>query len=182
MYNIPNGTIRWLISTSIKMYNIPNGTIRWLISTSIKMYNIPNGTIRWRISTSIKIVLEHFSPALIISQILNMNSTNFATLKIQVRVTMRNIRNGTIRWLVSTSIKVVFEYFSYALIVFQILNNMLFRNVVTLKIQINIIVFNSRNGAIRWQIPDSVSNGNSNVCSISHHLRDIGKILKFNKF
>ena len=29
------------------------------------------------------------------------------------------------------------------------------------------------NGAIRWQIPDVISDGNSNVYSISHHLRDI---------
>ena len=30
-----------------------------------------------------------------------------------------------------------------------------------------------RNGAIRWPIPDFLSDGNINVFSISHHLRDI---------
>ena len=34
-------------------------------------------------------------------------------------------------------------------------------------------MYNIRSGAIRWQIPDFLSDGNSNVCSSSHHLRDI---------
>ena len=32
---------------------------------------------------------------------------------------------------------------------------------------------NIRNDNIRWQIPVFLSDGNSKVCSISHHLRDI---------
>ena len=43
---------------------------------------------------------------------------------------------------------------------------------------------NIRNGAIRWQIPDFLSDSNSNFCSISHHLQDIrknNKIIKCKK-
>ena len=29
------------------------------------------------------------------------------------------------------------------------------------------------NDAIRWQMPDFLSDGNSNVCSLSHRLQDI---------
>ena len=33
------------------------------------------------------------------------------------------------------------------------------------------MLYNIRSGAIRWQIPDFLSDDNSNVCSIYHHLQ-----------
>ena len=42
-------------------------------------------------------------------------------------------------------------------------------------------MYNIRNGAIRWQMHDFLFDGNSNVCSISHHLRDIRKSNKMSK-
>ena len=44
------------------------------------------------------------------------------------------------------------------------------------------MMYNIRGSAIRWQIHDFLSDGNSNVCSISRLLRDIGKINKMQKF
>ena len=41
-----------------------------------------------------------------------------------------------------------------------------------LKIQVKVMVYNIRNSAIRWQIHDFIVDGTSNVCSISHHLRN----------
>ena len=38
------------------------------------------------------------------------------------------------------------------------------------------------NGTIRWQIPDILSDGSSNVYSISHHLRDIRQHNKMSTF
>ena len=35
-----------------------------------------------------------------------------------------------------------------------------------------------RSGDMRWQMPDILSDGNSNVYSISHRLRDIHKLRK----
>ena len=40
------------------------------------------------------------------------------------------------------------------------------------------MTYNFSSGAIRWQMPYSISHGNSNVCSISHRLRDIRKSRK----
>ena len=50
---------------------------------------------------------------------------------------------------------------------------MISRNCVTLKIFVNVTMYNIRTGAIRWRIPDFIYDGYSNVCSISHHLWDI---------
>ena len=36
-------------------------------------------------------------------------------------------------------------------------------------------MYNIHNGAIRWQIPDFLFYDTSNVCSISHHFRNICK-------
>ena len=38
-----------------------------------------------------------------------------------------------------------------------------------------VILYNIRNGEIRWQIPDFLTVGSNNVCFIFHHLRDIRK-------
>ena len=35
------------------------------------------------------------------------------------------------------------------------------------------MIYNSGSGAIRWQIRGFLFDGNSNVCSISHHFGDI---------
>ena len=44
------------------------------------------------------------------------------------------------------------------------------KNVVTLKILVTVTMYNIRKCAIRWQIHHFLSDGNTNVCSISHHL------------
>ena len=36
-------------------------------------------------------------------------------------------------------------------------------------------MYNIRNGAIQWQISGFQSDGNSNICSMFHHLWDIRK-------
>ena len=46
-------------------------------------------------------------------------------------------------------------------------------NFVTLKIYIKVTLHNIRNGAIRWQISDFLSDSNNNIFSTSHHLRNI---------
>ena len=68
---------------------------------------------------------------------------------------MYNVRNGIIRWPVSTSIKVVLEHISLT-----ILNIMISRNFVTLKKYFKVTMHNIRNGAIRWLIHDFLSDGN----------------------
>ena len=68
--------------------------------------------------TSIKATVEHFSSARHFPDII---ISNFVTLKIWIMVTTYNIRNGIIRWRISTSIKVMLDHFSPALTVFQIL-------------------------------------------------------------
>ena len=40
---------------------------------------------------------------------------------------------------------------------------------------IKVTTYNIRSGAIRWQLPDFLSDGNSNVYSVSHRLRDMRK-------
>ena len=47
---------------------------------------------------------------------------------------------------------------------------------------VKVTIYNIRNGAIRWQITDFLSDGNSNVCCISHHFQNIRKITKCQKF
>ena len=42
---------------------------------------------------------------------------------------------------------------------------------VTLKIQVRLVMYNIRNGAIKCQIPEFLSDDNSYDCSVSHHLR-----------
>ena len=44
------------------------------------------------------------------------------------------------------------------------------------------MMYNIRSGTNRWQIPDILSDGNSNVCSISNHLQDIHKWRKCQNF
>ena len=40
------------------------------------------------------------------------------------------------------------------------------------------MTYNIRSGVMRWQMPDFLSDGNSNVCSISHRLPNIRKSRK----
>ena len=54
-------------------------------------------------------------------------------------------------------------------------------NFVTLKLLENFTMYTIRNCTIQFQIRDSLSDGYSNVCSISHHLRDIRKSNKIAK-
>ena len=49
----------------------------------------------------------------------------------------------------------------------------IFRN-VSLKIYVKVTMYNIRNGAVRWRIPDFLSDGNS-------YLRDIRKNIKMSK-
>ena len=44
------------------------------------------------------------------------------------------------------------------------------------------MIYNVRGGVIRWQIHDFLSDDNSNICSISHRLRDIRKQEKCQNF
>ena len=44
------------------------------------------------------------------------------------------------------------------------------------------MTYNIRSGAIRWQIYDFLSDGNSNVYYVAHRLRDIRKWRKMPKF
>ena len=44
------------------------------------------------------------------------------------------------------------------------------------------MTYNICSDAIRWQIHDFLCDGNSIVCSICHHLRDIRKTNKMRKF
>ena len=49
------------------------------------------------------------------------------------------------------------------------------RNLVILKWLVKVMMYSVCNGAIEWLIPDFLSDGNSNVCSTFHLLRDIRK-------
>ena len=44
------------------------------------------------------------------------------------------------------------------------------------------MMYNIRSDAIGWQKSDLPSDGNSNVCSISHHLQNIRKSEKYQNF
>ena len=52
---------------------------------------------------------------------------------------------------------------------------------MTLEMQVKIMTYNIRSGAIRWQMHDFLSDGNRNVCSISYRIRDIRKLRKMQK-
>ena len=89
-------------------------------------------------------------------------------LKIEVKVTEYNIHSGSIRWQISTSIKSYLRIFAsnhHFRLTFEIL--------WTWKCRSRSRCTTFHNDAIRWQIHDFVSEGNSNVSSISHRLWDI---------
>ena len=46
------------------------------------------------------------------------------------------------------------------------------------KMYFKVMTHNIHSGAIRWQMPDFLSDSNSNVCAISHRSRDISQINK----
>ena len=71
----------------------------------------------------------------------------------------------------STSIKFVNEHFSLAVTIFEILT---FQNLWPWKCKSKSRCTTSQ-WSIWWQRPDFLSDGNSNVCSIAHHLQDIHK-------
>ena len=52
---------------------------------------------------------------------------------------------------------------------------------MTLKILVNVVMYNLRSEDIQLQIPDFLSNSNSKVCTITHPLRDIRKSNKMQK-
>ena len=73
------------------------------------------------------------------------------TLKMKVKVMKYTNSNGSIRWQISTSIKVIIEKFSLALTVFQIFT---FHSSWPWKCMLK-----SCGGATRWQIPDFLFKG-----------------------
>ena len=113
MYNIRSGTIRWQISTSIEgvldnfsldltvfryyFYIFPE-ILTWKIQIKITLLNIHNGAFRWQISTSTKVVLSIFASSHRVPDIIIYMFRNCMTLKLYVKVTMHNIRNGAILW------------------------------------------------------------------------------------
>ena len=52
---------------------------------------------------------------------------------------------------------------------------------VNMKMYVKVMMYNIRSSTIRWKIHDFLSNGNSNVCNMSHSLRDVRKIRKIQK-
>ena len=120
--------------------------------------NIRNGAIPWLVSAFIKVVLEHFTLALIIFQILYTYIFRYlVTLKIEVKVTMYNIRNVFIFWRISASIMVILAIFRLlALFVFQILYIYISRKFVTLEILVKVTMYKTSNGAIRWLVSTSI--------------------------
>ena len=85
----------------------------------------------------------------------------------KVKVTEYNVYHGAVRWRISTSIKLIPKHFKLDFTVFQI------SIFVTLKMKVMVMIYNTRSGAIRWKISDFLSDGNSNICLISHYFRDI---------
>ena len=65
--------------------------------------------------TSAKVIQLIVAIALTIFEILM-----FHTFDLEIKVTEYNIRNGSIRWQISTSIKVVIKHISLALTIFEI--------------------------------------------------------------
>ena len=64
----------------------------------------------------------------------------------EVKITEYNIRNGSVRWQISNSIKVILEQF---LLVINVSEYALSK-FVTLKMYIKDIIYNIRSGGIRW--------------------------------
>ena len=94
-----------------------------------------------------------------------VHSKKTLTLKMKVKVMEYNIHNGHVRWQKSASVKVIhfcqllpFSRYSH----FKIPN---------IQMQVKVMMYSSRSGIIRLQIPDFLSDGNSNVCYISQFLR-----------
>ena len=83
-------------------------------------------------------------------------------LKMQVKVMEYNIHNGSIRWLIATSIKVVREQFLLTLNGFHIYNYYIFQKFCDLKIQVKVTMQNIYINTIRLQIQDFPFDGNSN--------------------
>ena len=169
MYNIRNGVIRRLVSTSIKIVldyfcQLSPFSSYYILNDFQKLrdlehigqsheYNIPIGAIQWLISTSIKVVVEHLSLALAVFYILyNMIFRNFVTLNnigqghdlqhSQWRHSMANIN----LYKSSTPYLSIFAS-SYRFP--DILYYMILRNFVTLKIQAKVTLYKIRNGAIQ---------------------------------
>ena len=84
----------------------------------------------------------------------------------KVKVTEYNIRNGPLRWQISTSIKVIIEHFSLALIVF--VRDIRISKFAILKVNVKVKTYTIRSGVSRWQIPDFLSDGSRNVCIYSY--------------
>ena len=47
--------------------------------------------------------------------------------------------------------------------------------------QVTVTMYNIGSGGVRWHIPNFLSDGNRNVCSICHRLQDIRKSIKYQK-
>ena len=132
-----------------------------------------NGTyaIRQRISTSTKAVLEHFSLA--------FTDSRYYILYFLKCCDLENIGQGHdvqhSQWRHSmTNINLYksrIEHFALAITVFP---DILLYNSTNcyLENQVKVMMHNIRNDVIRWQIYECLSDGNSNVYSISHHLGD----------
>ena len=128
------------------------------MQVKVTIYNIRNGAMRMLVSTSIKFILEHISLIHRLPDIVYLYiSRSFVTLKIQVKVTMQKFRNSSIRWLLSTSAKVVLKHVSLALN------------------QVKVTDCNFCNYINRWQIPKSTN--------VSHtFLRQLLPFQRYQKF
>ena len=79
----------------------------------------------------------------------------------KVKVTEYNNRNGPIRWQISTPIKVILDHFFRQLSLFSGYSHFQFRDLENVGQSRDVKYLQWR---IRWQIPDFLSDGNSNVC------------------
>ena len=88
---------------------------------------------------------------------------------IKDKVTGYNICNGSFRWQILPSINVILHQYTLAFNVFEIIT---FKNAWRRKVYEGHKLQHSQ-WHHWWQISDFLSDGNINVCSISHHLWDI---------
>ena len=112
------------------------------------------------------IVLFAFSSVYLSKQLLEKFD-----LEIQVKVTEYNIRNGSIRWQVSTTIK---SYLSIFRQLSPFSRFITFSKIMTLQIQV--MVMTTFAATFDGKIPDYLSKSNSNVCSVSHRFTRYSQI------
>ena len=90
--------------------------------------------------------------------------SEFCDIKIQIKVTIYHNGYGAIQWPVSTSVKIVlanFKFSRYCIFIYC----QKFCDVENVEEDHRL---QHSPGAVRWQMSDLLSDGNSNVCYISH--------------